>query len=124
MGDVGAAEDLEGARFTLADSQNLFYVIADNTKLELHSEKMDYFAFRGPRQRKEGKGQPNIPCNMDFLLPQTLLGYIQFLNLFHFVDFDHISLFSLFKLAFSCFFAFYYHLFCFILSIIRIPLPT
>jgi hypothetical protein len=123
LGDVGAAKDLEGARFNFEDSQNLFYIIADN-KLELHSEKIDYFAFRGPRQRKEGEGEPNILWNMNFLLPQTLLGYIQFLNLFHFVDFDHISLFSLFKLAFSCFFAFYYRLFCFILSIIRIPLPT
>jgi len=46
-GDVGAAEDLEGTRFNLEDSQNLIYVIADN-KLELHSEKTDYFAFRGP----------------------------------------------------------------------------
>jgi len=48
MGDVGAAEDLEGARFTLADSQNIFYIIADN-KLE-PSKKTDCFAFRGPRQ--------------------------------------------------------------------------
>jgi len=43
MGDVGAAEDLEGARFTLADSQNIFYIIADN-KLE-PSKKTDCFAF-------------------------------------------------------------------------------
>ena len=48
-GDVGTAEDLEGARFILSDSQNSIIIITDN-KLELHSEKTDYFAFRGPRQ--------------------------------------------------------------------------
>jgi hypothetical protein len=64
MGDVGAAEDLEGARFNLADFHDLIHIIADNK----HTRKTDYFAFRGPRQRKEGEGEPNIPWNMDFLL--------------------------------------------------------
>ena len=123
LGDVGAAKDLEGARFNFEDFQNLFYIIADN-KLELYSEKADYFAFRGPQQRKEGEGQPNIPWNVDFLLHQTFLGSVYLLNSFHFADFDHISLFSLFKLAISCFFAFYYRLICVIASFIRIPLPT
>ena len=44
MGDVGVATDLEGARFTLANSQNLIYIIIDN-KFELHREKTDYFPF-------------------------------------------------------------------------------
>ena len=123
MGDVGAAEDLEGARFILADSQNLIYIIIADNELE-PSIKTDYFAFRGPRQRKEGEGEPNIPRNMDFLLPQTFLGSIYHFNSFHFVDFDHISLFSLFELASSCISAFYYRLFCFISSFIRIPKPT
>ena len=118
MGDVDAVKDLEGARFTLADSQNSIRIIADN-KLE-HIEKTDYFAFRGLRQRKEGEGQPNTPRNMDLLLPQTFLGSIQLLNSFHFVDFNPIPLFSLFKLGFSYVVAFYYRLVCFISSFIRI----
>ena len=123
MGDVGTAEDLEGERFNLADSQNLIYIIIVDNELE-PSIKTDYFAFRGPRQRKEGEGEPNIPRNMDFLLPQTFLGSIYHFNSFHFVDFDHISLFSLFELASSCISAFYYRLFCFISLFIRILIPT
>ena len=44
MGDVGAAEDLEGARFILADSQNLIYIIIADNELE-PSKKTDCFAF-------------------------------------------------------------------------------
>ena len=70
MGDVNAAKDLEGARFNLADFRDLIYVIDDNR----HSGETDYFAFRGPRQRKEGEGEPTLPQNIDFLFPQTFLG--------------------------------------------------
>jgi len=70
MGDASAAKDLEGARFNLADFQDQIYIIGDNRD----SGEADYFAFRGPRQRKEGEGEPTAPQDINFLSPQTFLG--------------------------------------------------
>ena len=63
MGDVGAAEHLEGARFILADLQDSGYVICDNR----HHDQNDCFAFRAPRQRKQGEGEPIVPQDFGFI---------------------------------------------------------
>jgi len=69
MGDVAAAEHLEGARFILADLQDPGYVICDNR----HHDQNDCFAFRGPRQRKEGEGEPIVPQDFGFI-PSSIFG--------------------------------------------------
>jgi hypothetical protein len=72
IGDVSAAKDLEGARFNPANFRDLIYVIGDNK----HTGKADYFAFRGPRQRKEGEGEPTASLDINFL-PQKFISFTQ-----------------------------------------------
>jgi hypothetical protein len=117
-------KDREGARSTLANLQDCGEIVC--------------FAFRGPRQRKEGEGEPTIPKNTDFSPsvkeepihqdPQIFFGSVLANpSLQTYTDrahFNPIPLFFLFKFVFFYFFAFYYHLFCFIMLFTRIPSPS
>ena len=70
MSDVNAAKDLKRARFILADFRDSIHVIGNKRC----SGEADYFALRGPRQRKEGEGEPTVPQDINPLSSQTSLG--------------------------------------------------
>ena len=118
--NIDLRKDLEGARFDLADPKDPVYVICDDGTCG----KKNYFAFRGPRQRKEGEGEPTAPQNIGLQSPQECLGFINDNPSLQTYEnrsrFDAISLFSLFKLGFSYLVAFWYHLLLFFASFTRI----